>query len=119
MSGIVFCRLQLTFVAGRVYAGWSFGELRPGLRVQREVSELAMRTVLRSVALFLSAFIGLWAVIHGIILVVALRTEPGHEDILRHLAEGSISIAGGICVLSVAVEQLYCMRTHRKDDSLI
>ncbi len=78
-----------------------------------------MKTLLRLVALSLSAFIGLWVVIHGIVVVIALPSEPGREDILRHLAEGSISIAGGICVLSVAVEQLYCMRTHRKDDSLI
>ncbi|HZP01289.1 MAG TPA: hypothetical protein VFD30_13430 [Terriglobia bacterium] len=78
-----------------------------------------MKTALRLIALLISAILGLWVVIHGIALVVALRTEPGHEDILRQLAEGSISIAGGISVLSVAVEQLYCMRTHRKDDSLI
>jgi uncharacterized membrane protein HdeD (DUF308 family) len=78
-----------------------------------------MRSALRLIALLISAILGLWVVIHGIALVVALRTEAGHEDILRQLAEGSISIAGGISVLSVAVEQLYCMRTHRKDDSLI
>ena len=91
-----------------VYPGWSV-----------EAGEFAMKTVLRIVALSLSAFIGLWVVIHGIAVVVALRAEPAHEDILRHLIEGSVSIAGGICVLSVAVEQLSCLRTHRKDDSLI
>jgi hypothetical protein len=38
---------------------------------------------------------------------------------LQYLLEISVSIAGGICVLSVAVEQLNCWRTHRKDGGLI
>lgn len=79
-----------------------------------------MKTGLRAVALVLTALIGLWAIGHGIALAVALRTLPGgHEDILRHLIEGSISLAGGVCVLSVAAQQLYCWRTHRKDGGLL
>lgn len=79
-----------------------------------------MKTGLRVVALVLTALIGLWAIGHGIALAVALRTLPGgHEDILRHLIEGSISLAGGVCVLSVAAQQLYCWRTHRKDGGLL
>jgi hypothetical protein len=31
-----------------------------------------------------------------------------HEEMLQYLVEVSVSIAGGICVLSVAVEQLNC-----------
>jgi hypothetical protein len=77
-----------------------------------------MKTALRVVVLFLCALIGLLAVGHGIALVVAVRT-PGHEDVLGHLVEGSVYLAGGICVLSVAMEQLNCWRTHRKDDSLL
>jgi uncharacterized membrane protein YbhN (UPF0104 family) len=79
-----------------------------------------MKTALRVVALGLTAVIGLWAVGHGIALAVAIQTlAREHADIVRELAEVSVSIAGGICVLSVAVEQLYCWRTHRKQDSLL
>jgi hypothetical protein len=79
-----------------------------------------MKTVLRVVALFLSAVVGLWAVGHGIALAVAIHSLAGeHADIVGELIEVSVSIAGGICVLSVAVEQLNCWRTHRKEDSLI
>jgi hypothetical protein len=38
---------------------------------------------------------------------------------LQYLLEVSVSIAGGVCVLSVAVEQLICWRTHHKDGGLI
>jgi hypothetical protein len=78
-----------------------------------------MKSVLRVVVLFLSAVIGLWAVIHGIILAIALRAGPGREDVVQHLVETSVSIAGGICVLSVSVELLYCWRTHHKDGGLL
>lgn len=77
-----------------------------------------MRTALRVVVLFLCALIGLLAVGRGIALAVAVRT-PGHHDVLGSLIEGSVYLAGGICVLSVAIEQLHCWRTHRKDDSLL
>lgn len=77
-----------------------------------------MKTALRLAMLFICALAGLWILGHGIALVVALRA-PGHPDVLRHLVEGSVRIAGGICVLSVALEQFECWRTHRKDDSLL
>jgi hypothetical protein len=77
-----------------------------------------MKTALRVVVLFLCALIGLLAVGRGVALVVAVRT-PGHGDVLGFLIEGSVYLAGGICVLSVAIEQLNCWRTHRKDDSLL
>ena len=79
-----------------------------------------MKTGLRVVALVLSAVVGLWAVGHGIALAVAVRSVAGeHARIMSDLLEVGISLAGGICVLSVAVEQLNCWRTHRKEDSLI
>jgi len=79
-----------------------------------------MKTALRVVALIFTALMGLWALGHGIGLVAALHALPGgHEDFQRHLIEGGVSIAGGVCVLSVAVERLYCWRTHRKDGGLI
>jgi uncharacterized membrane protein YbhN (UPF0104 family) len=79
-----------------------------------------MKTALRVVALLLTAVIGLWALAHGIALAIAVRALPSeHEDIIRHLVEGSISIAGGVCVLSLAVQQLYCWRTHRKGGGLL
>jgi len=49
--------------------------------------------------------------------VRAAAAERGQT--LRHLLEGSILIAGGVCVLSVAVQQLYCWRTHRKGGGLL
>jgi hypothetical protein len=77
-----------------------------------------MKSALRVVALALTAVIGLWAAGHGI--AVAIRTLAGeHADILGELIEVSVLIAGGVCVLSVAVEQLYCWRTHRRQDSLL
>jgi len=77
-----------------------------------------LRTSLRVTTLILCSIIGLWAVGHGIALV-AMMQAPSHEDMLQYLLEVSVSIAGGICVLSVAVEQLICWRTHRKDGGLI
>jgi ATP-dependent protease HslVU (ClpYQ) peptidase subunit len=79
-----------------------------------------MKSALRVVALFLTAVIGLWVIGHGIALAVSIRQLVGeNQDILSELVESSVSIAGGICVVSVAVEQLNCLRTHRKEDSLI
>jgi hypothetical protein len=77
-----------------------------------------MKTALRLAILLISALAGLWMLGHGIALVVVIGT-PGHPDVLRLLVEGSIRIAAGICVLSVALEQFDCWRTHRKDDSLL
>ncbi len=76
------------------------------------------KTVLRVITLVLCAIVGLWAVGHGIALIAIFRA-PSREDMLQYLLEVSVSIAGGICVLSVAVEQLYCWRTHHKDGGLI
>ncbi len=77
-----------------------------------------LKSALRVVSLILCAIIGLWAVGHGIALAIMLRA-PSPEDMLQYLLEVSVSIAGGVCVLSVAVEQLYCWRTHHKDGGLI
>jgi uncharacterized membrane protein YbhN (UPF0104 family) len=76
------------------------------------------KTGLRIVMLVLCAIIGLWAVGHGFALAVTVRA-PSHEYMLQYLLEVSVSIAGGVCVLSVAIEQLNCWRTHRKDGGLI
>ena len=76
------------------------------------------KTALRVVTLALCAIIGLWAVGHGFALA-AVASASSHEDMLQYLLEVSVSIAGGVCVLSVAVEQLNCWRTHHKDGGLI
>jgi hypothetical protein len=76
------------------------------------------KTALRVVTLVLCAMVGLWAVIHGFALA-ARASAPTHEDMLQYLLEVSVSIAGGVCVLSVAVEQLNCWRTHHRDGGLI
>ena len=77
-----------------------------------------LKTALRVVTLVLCVIVGLWAVGHGIALVTMFRASS-HEDMLQYLLEVSVSIAGGVCVLSVAVEQLDCWRTHHKDGGLI
>lgn len=76
------------------------------------------KTSLRVVTLALCAIIGLWAVGHGITLAI-MANAPSHEYMLEYLFEVSVSIAGGVCVLSVAVQQLNCWRNHRKDGGLI
>ena len=76
------------------------------------------KTVLRVATLVLCAVIGLWAVGHGFALATNVHVLT-HEEMLQYLVEVSVSIAGGICVLSVAVEQLNCWRTHHKDGGLI
>jgi hypothetical protein len=76
------------------------------------------KTALRVVTLGLCAIVGLWAVGHGVALVL-MASAPSHADMLQYLLEVSVSIAGGVCVLSVAVQQLLCWRTHRKDAGLI
>jgi len=79
-----------------------------------------VKTALRIIALALAAFVGLWVLIHGIVLAAQIHgLVRENQDFMTELVECSVSIAGGICVLSVAVEQLYCWRTHRKEDSLI
>ena len=77
-----------------------------------------MKTVLRAVILVLSTLTGLVVTAHGIAEAV-LTHAPGHEDIMRHLIGGSISIAGGACVLAVAIEQIECLRTHRRSGGLL
>lgn len=62
---------------------------------------------------------GLWSIGNGINIVASLTGEGIHEDVVRHLIEGSIAIAGGLCVLSVAVELLYYWRTHHKDGGVM
>ncbi len=79
-----------------------------------------MKTALRVVALVLTAVVGLWALVRGIVVAVEVRATPGgYPDIVRNLIEGSVFIAGGLCVLSMAVQQLYCWRTHRKGGGLL
>ena len=79
-----------------------------------------MKTALRVAALVLTAIIGLWALGHGIALAVAVRINPEeHENMLRYLVEGSVFIAGGVSVLSLAIQQLYCWRTHGKGSGLL
>lgn len=79
-----------------------------------------MKTGLRVTALVLAGFVGLWVLGHGIVLAAQIHgLLRENQELIEELVESSVSIAGGICVLSVAVEQLYCWRTHRKEDSLI
>lgn len=78
----------------------------------------AMKTALRVGVLILCALTGLLVAAHGV-AEVALVHALGHGDIMRHLAEGSISIAGGACVVAVAVDQLECLRTHRKSGDIL
>jgi hypothetical protein len=75
------------------------------------------KTSLHVITLFMCAVMGLWAVGHGFALAarVSALTLEGVRD---YLGEISLSIAGGICVLSVAVEQLNCWRTHHKESEL-
>jgi len=70
-----------------------------------------MKTVLRVAVLVLCALTGLVVTAHGIAQAVSIHT-PGGADVMRHLIEGSVSIAGGVCVVAVAIDQLECLRTH-------
>ena len=79
---------------------------------------LIMKNALRLGILVLSAFVGLWAVGRGISLVVTVRV-PGLGDIWTHLLGGSVFIAGGVCVLSVAIAQFVRWRTHGRDGGLL
>ena len=77
-----------------------------------------MKTVLRVVILVLCALTGLVVTAYGIGEAVSIHT-PGHPDFMRHLIGGSISIAGGVCVMAVAIDQLECLRTHRKSGNIL
>jgi len=77
-----------------------------------------MKTLLRVVILVLCALTGLVVAGHGIAEAVLIHT-PGREDVMRHLIEGSISIAGGVCVVAVAVDQLECLRAHRRSGNIL
>jgi len=77
-----------------------------------------MKIVLRVVILVLCALTGLVVAGHGIAEAVLIHT-PGREDVMRHLIEGSISIAGGVCVVAVAVDQLECLRAHRRSGNIL
>ena len=77
-----------------------------------------MKTVLRVAILVLCAVTGLVVTGHGIAEAVLIHTL-GQEDTMRHLLQGSISIAGGACVVAVAIDQLECIRTHRKSGDIL
>ena len=79
-----------------------------------------MKSALRVAVLVLTGLMGLWLLGHGIAIGVAVRQQVAeNQDILSDLIEASDFIAGGICVVSVAVQQLYCWRTHRKGAGVI
>jgi hypothetical protein len=79
-----------------------------------------MKTALRIVGLALAALMGLWLLGHGIAIGVGAHQRIAEgQDILASLVESSVFIAGGICVLSVSVQQLCCWCTHRKDGGLL
>jgi formate/nitrite transporter FocA (FNT family) len=79
-----------------------------------------MKSALQVAVLVLTALMGLWLLGHGIVIGAAVQHRVGESpDILSTLIEASVFIAGGICVVSVAAQQLYCWRTHRKDGGLI
>jgi alanine dehydrogenase len=77
-----------------------------------------MKTVLRMAILVLCGLTGLVVTAHGIVQAVLIHT-PGHPDVMRHLIEGSISIAGGACVVAVALDQLECLRTHHRSGNIL
>jgi hypothetical protein len=77
-----------------------------------------MKTVLRVAILVLCALTGLVVAGHGIAEAVLIHT-PGQPDIMRHLIGASISIAGGACVVAVALDQLECLRAHRKGGDIL
>ncbi len=77
-----------------------------------------MKDFLRVVILVLCVLTGLVVTVHGIVEAVLVHT-PGYADVMRHLVEGSVSIAGGACVLAVAIDQLECLRTHRKSGNIL
>jgi hypothetical protein len=79
-----------------------------------------MKTALRVIGLILTALMGFWLLAHGIVIGVTLHHRISeNQDVLGGLVEGSVFVAGGICVLSIAVQQFYCWRTHHQDGGLI
>jgi len=79
-----------------------------------------MKSALQVAVFILTALMGLWLLGHGIAMGVAVRQQVAEEqDILSSQIEASVFIAGGLCVVSVAAQQLYCWRTHRKGAGLI
>lgn len=79
-----------------------------------------MKNVLRGTVLVLAALFGFLAVIHGLVEIVALRHHPAENpDFAQHLVIGGVALAGGVCVLSLAVQLLWCWHTHRKDGGLL
>lgn len=77
-----------------------------------------MKTVLRVGMLAVCALTGFLVTLHGV-AQVALIYSFGRENIMQHLAEGGVSIAGGACVLAVAVDQIVCLRSRRKSGDLL
>jgi uncharacterized membrane protein HdeD (DUF308 family) len=79
-----------------------------------------MKNVLRGTALVLAALLGFLAVIHGVVEIAWLRYHPAENpDFTRHLIIGGIALAGGVCVLSLAVQLLWCWHTHKKGGGLL
>jgi hypothetical protein len=77
-----------------------------------------MKAILRVAVLVLCALTGLVVTGHGIAQAVLIHT-PGGADVMRHLVEGSVSIAGGACVVAVAIDQLECLRTHHRSRKIL
>ena len=77
-----------------------------------------MKAILRVAVLVLCALTGLVVTGHGIAQAVLIHT-PGGADVMRHLVEGSVSIAGGACVVAVAIDQLECLRTHQRSRKIL
>ena len=79
-----------------------------------------MKTALRVLGLILTALMGFWLLGHGIVIGVSVHHRIAeNQDVLGDLVEGSVFIAGGICVVSIAVQQFYCWRTHHQGGGLI
>lgn len=79
-----------------------------------------MKSALRGTVLVLAALLGFLAVIHGVVEIAALRYHPSENpDFNRHLIVGGIALAGGVCVLSLAAQQLWCWHTHKKSGGLL
>jgi hypothetical protein len=79
-----------------------------------------MKTALHAIVLALTALMGLWALGHGIALGIAVHERlTTNQEILSGFVEASVFIAGGICVLGVAVKQLYAWLSHQRDGGLV
>jgi len=79
-----------------------------------------MKTALHAIVLALTALMGLWALGHGIALGIAVHERlNANQEIFAGFVEASVFIAGGICVLGVAVKQLYAWLSHQRDGGLV